>query len=83
MSSSARMLPPPPPTHPMTTAFGSIGAESNEWTRGLCPAGLVSVGGKSGVKVTAASTVRDSASLLLIPSPAGLGRYGRGRNGCG
>ena len=35
---------------------------------GLCPAGLVSVGGKSIVKVTAASTVRDSASLLLIPS---------------
>ena len=35
---------------------------------GLCPAGLVSVGGKSSVKVTAASTVRDSASLLLIPS---------------
>ena len=52
----------------MTTAFGSIGAESNEWVRGLCPAGLVSVGGKSGVKVTVASTVRDSASLLLIPS---------------
>ena len=52
----------------MTTAFGSIGAESNEWARGLCPVGLVSVGGKSGVKVTAASIVRDSASLLLIPS---------------
>ena len=51
----------------MTTAFESIGAESNEWARGLCPAGLVSVGGKSGVKVTTASTVRDSASLLLIP----------------
>ena len=66
MSSSARML--LPPLHPMTTAFGSIGAESNEWARGLCPTGLVSVGGRSGVKVTAASTVMDSASLLLIPS---------------
>ena len=66
MSSSARMLLLPP--HPMTTAFGSIGAESNKWARGLCPAGLVSAGGKSGVKVTAASTVRGSASLLLIPS---------------
>ena len=66
MSFSARML--LPPTHPMTTAFGSIRAEFNEWTRGLCPAGLVSVVGKSGVKVTASSTVRGSASLLLIPS---------------
>ena len=66
MSLSARMLLPPP--HPMTTAFGSIGAESNEWARGLCPAGLVSAGGRSGVKVTAASTVRGSASLLLMPS---------------
>ena len=94
MSSSARMLLPPP--HPMTTAFGSIGAESNEWARGLCPTGLVSAGGKSGVKVTAASAVRGSASLLSTPSipswprgtpsstgPADLGRYGRGRNGCG
>ena len=59
---------PTPPSHPMTTAFGNIGAKSNEWARGLCPAGLVSAGGKSGVKVTAASTVRDSVSLLLIPS---------------
>ena len=58
----------PPPPHPITTAFGSIGAESNEWARGLCPAGLVCAGGKSGVKVTAASTVRGSASLLLISS---------------
>ena len=58
----------PPPPHPMTTAFGSIGAESNEWAQGLCPVGLVSAGGKSGAKVTAASTVRDSGSLLLIPS---------------
>ena len=65
MSSRARMLPPPPP-HP-TTAFRSIGAESNEWARGLSPAGLVSAGGKSGVKVTAARTVRGSTSLLLIP----------------
>ena len=65
MPSSARMLLPPP--HPMTTAFGSISAESNEWAWGLCPAGLVSAGGKSGVKVTAANTVRDSTSLLLIP----------------
>ena len=52
----------------MTTAFGSIGAESNEWARVLCSAGLVSAGGKSGVTVTAPITVRDSASLLLIPS---------------
>ena len=65
MSSSARM-PPPPPPHPMTTAFGSIDAESNEWARYLCSTGLVSRGGKSGVKVTAASTVRCSALLLLI-----------------
>ena len=43
-------------------------AESNEWARGLCPAGLVSTGDKLGVKVTAASTVKGSASLLLIPS---------------
>ena len=50
----------------MTAAFGSFGAESNEWARRLCPAGLVPAGGKSGVKVTAASTVRDSASSLLI-----------------
>ena len=57
-----------PPPHPMTTAFGSIGAESNEWAEDLCPAGLVSAGGKSGVTVTAASTVRGSASLLLTPS---------------
>ena len=57
-----------PPLHPMTTAFGSIGAESIEWASGLCPAGLVSAGGKSGVEVTAASIVRGSASLLLIPS---------------
>ena len=61
MSSSARMLLPPP--HPMTTAFGSIGAESNEWATDLCSAGLVSASDKSGVKVTAASTVRGSASL--------------------
>ena len=64
MSSSARM--PLPPPHPMTTAFGSIGAESIVRARGLCPAGLVSAGGKSGVKVTEASTVRDSASLFLV-----------------
>ena len=31
---------------------------------GLCPVGLVSAGGKSVVKVTAASTVRDGASLI-------------------
>ena len=60
---------------------------------GLCPAGLVPAGGKSGVKVTAASTVRDGASLIpSIPSwprgtpsstgSAGFSRYGRGRNGC-
>ena len=66
MPSSARMLLPRP--HPMTTAFGSIGAESNEWARGLCPTRLVSAGGKSGMKATAASTMRGSASLLLIPS---------------
>ena len=65
MSSSARML--LPSLHSMTTAFGSIGAESNEGARGLCPAELVSAGGKSGVKVTAASTVRGSASLIYIP----------------
>ena len=36
---------------------------------GLCPVGLVSAGGKSGVKVTAASTVIDGASLIpSIPS---------------
>ena len=40
ISSRAQMLLPPP--HPMTTAFGSIGAESNEWARvcvrlGWCP----------------------------------------------
>ena len=51
----------------MTTTFGSIDAESNEWARVLCPTGLVPAGGKSGVKVTVASTVRGSASLLLIP----------------
>ena len=50
MSSNARILLPLP--HPMTTAFGSIGAESNEWARGLCPTGLVSAGGKLDVKVT-------------------------------
>ena len=60
-----------PPPAPDYYSFGSIGAESNEWARGLCPAGLVSVGGKSGLKVTAASTVRGSASLLLIPSILG------------
>ena len=52
----------------MTTAFGSTGAESNEWERDLCSTGLVSTGGKSGVKVTAASTVRVSALLSLIHS---------------
>ena len=57
-----------PPPHPMTTAFGSIDAKSNEWARGMCPVGLVSMGSKSGVKVTVANTVRDSASLLLMPS---------------
>ena len=72
----------PPPSHPMTTAFGSTGTESNEWARGLCPARLVSVGGKSGVKVTAASTVRGSASLIpSIPSwprgtPSSTGPWG-------
>ena len=66
ISSSARMQLSPP--HAMTTAFGSIGAESNEWARDLCPIGLVSTDGKSGVKVTAASTVRGSALLLLMPS---------------
>ena len=36
---------------------------------GLYPVGLVSAGGRSGVKVTAASTARDGASLILsIPS---------------
>ena len=63
--SSARM--PLPPPHPMATAFGSIGAKSSEWARDLCPTGLVSTGGKSSVKVTAVSTVKDSALLLLIP----------------
>ena len=48
----------------MATAFGSVGAESNGWARGLCPIGLVSTGGKSGVKVTAASTVRGSALFI-------------------
>ena len=62
MSSSARMLLPPP--HPMATAFGSVGTEPNGWARGLCPIGWVSTGGKSGVKVTAASTVRDSALFI-------------------
>ena len=52
----------------MTTAFGSIDAEFNESARVLCPVRFVSAGGKSGVKVTAAGTVRGSASLLLIPS---------------
>ena len=57
-----------PPSASDDYRFGSIGAESNEWARGLCPAGLVSAGGKSGVKVTAAGTIRGNASLLLIPS---------------
>ena len=36
---------------------------------GLCSVELVSAGGKSGVKVTAASTMRDGASLIpSIPS---------------
>ena len=39
MSSSARM-PLTPPLNPMTTAFGSIGVESNEWARDLCPTRL-------------------------------------------
>ena len=51
----------PPPSHPMTIAFGSIDAKFNEWARDLCPTRLVWTGGKSGVKVTAASTVRGSA----------------------
>ena len=34
--------------HPMTTTSGSIGTGSNEWTRYLCPTGLVSTGVKSG-----------------------------------
>ena len=86
MSYSTRM--PLLPPHLMTTAFDSIGAEFNEWATDLCPTGLVSTGGRSGVKVTAASTVRGGALLLLIPSiylvgpevdhqalgPAGLGR---------
>ena len=57
-----------PPPHPMATAYGSIGADSNGGALGLCPIGLVSTGGKSGVKVTAASTVRGSALLLSKPS---------------
>ena len=57
--------------HPMATAFGSIGAESNRWALGLCPIELVSTGGKSGVNVTAASTVRGSALFLLKPSISG------------
>ena len=65
ISSSARM--PLPPPHPMATAFGSIGAESSEWARDLCPTGLVSTGGKFSVKVTAVSTVRGSTLLLLMP----------------
>ena len=56
------------PPHPMTTAFGSIGAESNKWARDLCPTGLVSTGGKSGLRVTPSSTLKGSALLLLIPS---------------
>ena len=36
---------------------------------GLCPVGLVSAGGKSGVKVTATSAARDGASLVpSLPS---------------
>ena len=57
-----------PPLHPMTTAFGCIGAGSNEWARDLCPTGLVLTSVKSGAKATAASTVRGSALLLMIPS---------------
>ena len=57
-----------PRLHPMATAFRSIGVESNEWAQGLCLAGLVSAGGKSGLNVTAASTERCSPLLLLIPS---------------
>ena len=57
-----------PSPHPMTTAFGSIGAGSNEWTRDLCPTGLMSTGVKSGMKITAASTMRGSAFLLMILS---------------
>ena len=56
--SSTQMQPPPP--LPMTTAFGGIGVVSNEWARDQCPTGLVSTGVKSGVKVTAVSTVRGS-----------------------
>ena len=59
-----------PPPHPMTTTFGNTGTESNEWAWDLCPIGLVSTGGKSGMKVAAASTVKGSAMLLIpfIPS---------------
>ena len=74
MSSSARMLLSPP--HPITTAFGNIGAESNEWACYLCPTGLVSAGGKLGVKVTAASTMRSNALLLLL-----IQRYHEGNCG--
>ena len=66
MSSSPRML--LPPLHPMATAFESIGAESNGWALDLCSTRLVSTGGKSCVKITAASTVRGSALPLLKPS---------------
>ena len=55
-----------PPPHPMTTAFDCIGAVSSERARDLCPTGLVSTSVKSGMEVTAASTVRGSALLLLI-----------------
>ena len=50
--------------------------------KGLCPVRLVSAGGKSGVKVTAVSTVRDGASLIpSIPSwprdtPSSTGPFG-------
>ena len=56
---NARMLLSPP--HPITTALGSLGTESNEWARVRCPTGLMSTGSKSGVKVTAASTVKGLA----------------------
>ena len=56
----------------------------------LCPTGLVSTGGKSGVKVTSANTVRGSALLSLIPSipswprgmPSSTVPHGRSLSSC-
>ena len=55
------------PPHSMITDFGSIDARSDEWARDRCPSGLVPTGVKSGLKITAASTVRGTA-FVLIPS---------------